>query len=61
MSLPKKRLAEFKQIRDIYLCQGMRKRTPETIAKTVASAIKLKKILAKFALLILELSLGKEF
>ena len=36
--LARQRLAQFKPIRELYLYQGMRTRTPKTIAKTIASA-----------------------
>ena len=57
-SLPKQRLAQFKPIRELYLYQGMRRRTPNTIAKTKESATKFMKFCVKFVLFTLQFSLA---
>ena len=48
MSLPKQRLVQFKPVRELYLCQGMRKRILAPIAKEIAYATKFMKFCAKF-------------
>ena len=55
-----KRLAHFKPIRELHLYQGMRKRTPKRITKTIASARIFMKFEAKFVCSVYAVSLVRK-